>query len=126
MKKPPILFSVLLFLAVSGCNKTAEIVAPVLEGQYAGTFERNGTIANVELNLSNLDFTGSSETDKFPAICSGHYTATDDSIHFENTCIWTAEFDWTLILGESWHYALDNDKLTLTRSNGDRYDLQKQ
>ncbi|HMQ61904.1 MAG TPA: hypothetical protein PKE06_14625 [Flavilitoribacter sp.] len=126
MKKLPILFTVLLFLAVSGCNKTTETVAPVLEGQYTGTFERNGTIAPVELNLNDQDFTGSSETDKFPAICSGHYTATGDSISFENTCIWTAEFDWTLILSESWHYVVDNNKLTLIRPNGDRYDLQKQ
>jgi len=113
-----------LFIAFA-CNNDFE-VQPNFDGKYVGIFERNGNTSNVELNLNNGIYFGESETEKFPAICNGNYSVTKNSIDFENLCAWTAEFDWSLILGESWNFTFENNILTLTKSNGDKYILTKQ
>ena len=64
--------------------------------------------------------------EKFPAICNGNYLISSNTIEFENVCVWTAEFDWTLILGENWNYTKENNILIMTKSNGDKYTLTKQ
>ena len=97
-----------------------------LSGYYKGIFERNGKTANVELTLDNDTFSGHSDTDGFPAICDGVIWASDSTISFGNACIWTADFDWTLILNESWNYNLTSNVLTLTKHNGDKYVLTRQ
>ncbi len=99
---------------------------PNIEGEYIGIFERNGNTSNVELNFANGIFSGDSETVKFPAICNGNYSISNKTIEFENLCIWTAEFDWTLVLGENWNYTFINNILTMTKVNGDKYTLTKQ
>ena len=99
---------------------------PNIEGEYIGIFERNGNTSNVELNFTNGIFSGDSETVKFPAICNGNYSISNKTIEFENLCIWTAEFDWTLVLGENWNYTFINNILTMTKVNGDKYTLTKQ
>ncbi len=81
------------------------------------------------MNLKNEEmriFSGESETVKFPEICNGNYTVSDDSIQFQNECVWTADFDWTIILKEEWNYNLNGNTLILTKSNGDKYTLTKQ
>jgi len=99
---------------------------PNIEGEYIGIFERNGNTSNVELNFTNGIFSGDSETVKFPAICNGNYSISNQTIEFENLCVWTAEFDWTLVLGENWNYTFINNILTMTKVNGDKYTLTKQ
>jgi hypothetical protein len=118
---------VILFLALS-CSESDDSNDPQLElnGNYTGIFERNGNTSIVQLNLENGNFSGESETDRFPAICNGNYSISDTAIAFENQCVFTADFDWTLILGENWSYSLTDEVLTLTKSNGDTYILNKQ
>jgi len=107
------------------CNNDDEI-QPNIDGKYVGIFERNGNTSNVELNLNNGTYFGESETEKFPGICNGNYSISNNSIDFENLCAWTAEFDWSLILVENWNFIFENNVLTLTKSNGDKYTLTKQ
>lgn len=97
-----------------------------VNGAYIGIFEREGVTSNVKLNLDNGSFTGESETVKFPAICKGSYSITNNSIVFVNECPWTAEFDWSLILSQEWNYVVDNNTLILIGSNGDKYTLTRQ
>ena len=97
-----------------------------INGTYTGTFERSGVLSNVELDFAENAFTGSSEVNKYPAICNGNYSKTSNEITFSNLCIWTAEFDWTLILDGNWTFDLNGDNLTLIKSNGDKYILTKQ
>lgn len=79
----------------------------------------------VEIEFQNMIFSGQSEKTKFPAICEGNYSIINDSINFENTCFWTAEFDWTLILGGKWKYEVSKDHLILRKTNVDRYILAR-
>lgn len=123
MKNFLIVVLVMLFFS---CESSYEVGMPNLEGHYSGTFERNGKSSNVELKLENQQFAGISEVVKYPAICRGDYSISGETITFENECIWTAEFDWTLILSGTWNYVLADNTLILTKSNGDRYILTEQ
>jgi len=121
------LLIVLGIILILSCNKNDdENSQPEINGEYLGIFERNGNTSNVELNFTNGIYSGESETEKFPAICNGNYSISNNSIEFENVCVWTAEFDWTLVLGENWNYTMENNILIMTKSNGDKYTLTKQ
>ena len=112
-----------------GCSKSDENElsdATSIEGNYIGTFERSGNLSNVVLDLDNNEFTGSSDSVKFPAICNGEFIISDDTIVFENRCAWYSDFDWTLILYGSWNYTYENSTLTMVKSNGDKYILVRQ
>lgn len=111
-------------LTIIGCDN--DDVQRDIEGQYIGTFQRGENSSTVELTLNNSNFAGESEIVKFPAICNGNYAISDRTIKFENQCLWTAEFDWSLILSDTWDFSFTNDTLTLTNSIGDVYTLTKQ
>ena len=121
------LILVLGIILIMSCNQNDdENPQPEINGEYIGIFERNGNTSNVELNFTNGIYSGESETVKFPAICNGNYSISNNSIEFENVCPWTADFDWTLLLSENWNYTLDSNTLIMTKSNGDKYTLTTQ
>jgi hypothetical protein len=132
MRKSLITFSFFFILTLgysqnSDYNKNDdENAQSEISGAYIGIFERNGNTSNIELNFMNGIYSGESEIEKFPAICNGNYSISNNTIEFENVCVWTAEFDWTLILGENWNYTKENNILIMTKSNGDKYTLTKQ
>jgi hypothetical protein len=119
-----IIFGILSF--TFACNNDDENSQPEINGEYIGVFERNGNTSNVELNFNNGIYSGESDTVKFPAICDGNYSVSSNLIMFQNECIWTAEFDWTLILSDEWNYTIENNILIMTKSNGDKYTLTQQ
>ena len=109
----------------TSCAENDDNFKPKIDGEYTGTFERGEQTSNVKLNFTNETYSGESETDRFPAICSGNFSISEDLIEFENICPWTADFDWTLILDDKWDYTLENNLLIITKSNGDKYTLTK-
>lgn len=118
-----IIFSFLIILF--GCNKRNENIQANISGNYIGSFERNGIKSKVELNFDNGMFHGESKFSKFPALCRGTYKTSGNTITFTNTCAWTLEFDWTLILSGDWNINLNDNLLILTKSNGDNYTLKR-
>ncbi|GMN10267.1 hypothetical protein MTsPCn9_13180 [Croceitalea sp. MTPC9] len=120
------LILIVLLIGLLACNNDDGIKKQIIEGEYVGIFERNGITSNVQLNLDDSGFSGESDTQKFPAICNGTYSISDNSINFSNACIWTADFDWTLILSKEWNFDFKNNTLVLVHSNGDKYTLTKQ
>ncbi|WP_116772522.1 hypothetical protein [Maribacter litoralis] len=115
-----LLFGVFTLLSCNNDNVENDI-----DGQYIGTFQRGENSSNVELTLNDNNFSGESEIVKFPAICNGNYTISNGTVKFENQCPWTAEFDWSLILSDTWDFSYANDTLRLTNSIGDIYTLTK-
>lgn len=115
-----LLFIFILSCYLFSCKKPSKTIT---NGSYIGTFERNGTQVPVQLMFSNGQFSGVSDSINFPAICSGTYTVSGNTISFENGCMWTANFDWTLILSENWTINSSNNSLILTKANGDEYNL---
>lgn len=105
-----------------------------LQGKYEGVFYRvtnnvKGESSNVTLNFSDDRYTGTSSIVKYPALCEGTFAPSSEEIHFRNTCIWTAEFDWTLILDGTFKVTRTADEIILSKeinaANGDYYVLRK-
>jgi len=124
--KTKIFFFLTLVITIVGCNKDDDNTETNVDGNYIGVFERDGNTSDVELTFNNGTWNGASETEKFPALCNGTYSISGNAITFENTCPWTAEFDWTLILSGDWNYNLNGNTLVLIKTNGDKYTLTKQ
>lgn len=89
-------------LILSSCDKTAgESIS--LYGNYVGYFNRTGMdTAQVSVNFSGNRFEGQSNKSNYPALCRGSFSFGNNSIDFIDSCTWTANFDWSLIL--SGHY----------------------
>ena len=126
MKNLLFLLIVSLFL---GCSDPIEVENSAdIQGEFMGTFERNGIVSNVTLNILNGNFLGETEDEnqQSPRICNGTYAITTNNLVFTNNCFWIADFDWSLILNNTWHYNLRNNTLTLIKENGDTYILTRQ
>ncbi|MFT3824929.1 MAG: hypothetical protein QM731_13485 [Chitinophagaceae bacterium] len=127
----PLIFLFLCIALCTGCSKSDHHIQ---EATYTGTFQRTGSLAagpavNVTLTLKEGKFNGGkTDTDgysKYPSICEGNYSITQDSIRFENTCAFTAEFDWTLILSGTYTFQLQHDSLVIWRGNAQSTDIYK-
>ena len=114
-----VLLIVASLLAVS-CNKSTVATPSFVTGNYAGTFEREkgigkGPGAKVSLSFAVANFSGASDSTKYPAICNGHFSITADTINFQNQCVWTADFDWSLILNGKYSFKAFGDSLEIKR-----------
>jgi hypothetical protein len=88
------------------------------EGMYIGTFHRTGMdTASISLTLDGNNYNGQSDIDKYPAICHGSYEFYDNTIRFTDSCSWTANFDWTLILNGPYSLTRDNNEFRFSRTN---------
>lgn len=133
MRRMLLILLCLTLFAVS-CNKT-NFAFIIPDGTYTGTFQRQtsagGQISNVTISFSENTWTGQSQFEKYPALCHGTYKMNDaGNITFENACPWTAEFDWTLILGEDYKVKVVGKGVEITRDYNsvykDVYKLTKQ
>ena len=123
----------LTLLAVS-CKKTeSNFLIPA--GTYAGTFQRlisdSGQISNVTITFSENNWIGQSQYSKYPALCNGTYQVRgSENVTFENACVWTAEFDWTLILSGDYKIKVAGNDSEISKNynsqNRDIYKLTKQ
>ena len=91
---------------------------------FEGVFFRSSPTAkymtsDVSISFKQNTFIGTSSEDKYPAICEGTFTINNGIIDFENSCVWTADFDWTLILSGKWFIDGDQEGLTLVKRQGD-------
>lgn len=119
-------------LILSGCIDDATQYD--LDGAtLIGSFMRGGPLAlpaptQVVLNFGDGTFEGYSDNPKHPAICKGTYSQTGSTITFKNTCAFTADFDWTLILDGEYTYERDGNSIYIRRTyeneNIDLYDLE--
>ncbi|SFP75312.1 hypothetical protein [Hymenobacter arizonensis] len=129
-----------LLLLVTACTKSDQPVptpsdtykgTSTLSGTYKGTFQRNnasssGQISQVSLTFADAKWTGTSQIQKYPALCSGTYeVSSSNEITFVNACIWTAEFDWTLILSGKYTLVMKDDELELSKTTGSSQDIYR-
>ncbi|HEX8327519.1 MAG TPA: hypothetical protein VF629_08260 [Hymenobacter sp.] len=120
------LASSFLLLAVSSCQKS--VPSPDLNGTYTGTFQREpgGQVSQVSLTFSEGEWNGTSQKVKYPALCSGTYKVTNkNKIIFTNACVWTAEFDWTLILGGEYDLNTKGKTIEIIEQRGNGRDIYR-
>jgi hypothetical protein len=119
MKK--ILFTIwIVIISSTSCEKSHNDKIPI--GVYTGTFQRQlafggGATANIIITFSSNTWTGQSDIPKYPALCHGTYTIDKQNIIFTNDCIWTADFDWSLILGGAYRFSLNGNQLGFLRDD---------
>jgi len=115
-----LLFSILLFAA--SCSD--KINLSLLDGNYTGYYYYTGpgetkTIKSqntVTVNLSGKEYHSSGDASRIPAGGAGEFTLVDkEEVQFNDKHVWTADFDWNLILNGRFIYELKNDSLILTR-----------
>lgn len=124
-----------IILLFASCEKSEESQPTfILNGEYSGTFSRNNSetgyncTSEVTLTLTDSSFSGTSEVHYFPAICVGNIEIEDSKIIFQNTCVWPAHFDWSLILSGEWNYEGNGNHLKLWKIRGnieDEYSVIK-
>lgn len=126
---------VALVILAGACDDCGGDPPVSVQGTYTGTFRRSTPtgdemVANVTLELSDQAFSGGSNISRYPAICHGTYNLEGAHITFENECIWTADFDWTLILGGTFEIKSSGGQLELTKKYNehtfDQYMLTRQ
>lgn len=129
-------FSLLLF----SCNKeghntddTKEVVQKIPDGSFTGSFTvqyRSLTkTGSITLELRNGNYTCSGNYDRIPAGGSGAFSIETGKIRFIDKNVWTADFDWNLILNGQYNYTFDGNKLTISAEKNNVgqyvYNLQK-
>lgn len=119
---------------ITGCEKNVE-KEEIINGKYSGMFERttgagSTETSNVSITFSGNIYSGTSDKIKFPAICNGTYSVKNNEINFKNECVWTADFDWSLILSNNYSLRQKGDSLEIKREYPgqmtDHYKLKKQ
>ncbi len=124
----------LILLLTTGCEK--EKVPENFNALYTGTFMRtyknaseDPATAQVTLNFTETAYSGSSNMGHYPDICKGKFTISQTKINATTECMFTAEFDWTLIFSGEYDYDLKGDSLRIWRTypdgSKDMYQLLK-
>jgi hypothetical protein len=128
--------TIVVFVALSACKKDKNNVR-IQPGTYKGTFARVGAArweppAQVTLTFTGNQYNGQATVQQYPALCNGTFSVNGSTVNFENACMWTADFDWTLILDGDYEIATSGDSLFITRGykgivyQQDTYKLKRQ
>ena len=108
---------IVLTIGIISCKKDNN---DNFSGTYVGTFTvtyidsstfTGSTTVNI---LNNRQYNCSGNTNHIPAGGSGTYSKGDNKIVFEDINLWTADFDWNLILNGEYDYLFDGNNLRLT------------
>jgi hypothetical protein len=119
-------FSVLLFLVISfsGCSKSDPKISS-LKGTYSGTFYcRYSSVVspgNATVMFSGDNYQCSDNSTRVPAGGNGSYHIGNQEIQFKDINLWTADFDWGLILNGNYTYQANADSLVLTKSTNSSF-----
>ena len=116
-----------LTILINSCRKTDTNNGSIVKnGTYIGTFQRQvsggGIISNVTITFSSSDWSGQSQYQKYPALCGGTYKiSAAGQIAFENSCPWTAEFDWSFILSGDYKLIADGNNIEISKDYNDLF-----
>lgn len=109
-----------LILVLSGCSDKLSLEA--LSGTYTGKFHyitpelSEKVTADAKVIFTERSYSSQGNTNKIPAGGSGDFELQEGKIlDFKDENIWTANFDWGLILNGRYNYDIKGDSLILTR-----------
>ncbi|MGB4775197.1 MAG: hypothetical protein WBP45_08495 [Daejeonella sp.] len=127
MKKISLITCIAFIVSVVGCSDKKE--PDTLNGKYTGVFYYSGptpATLNFEailphpasITFSNNNYTSVGNNDHYPAGGSGTFKFLSENskqILFEDKNVWTADFDWNLVLNGEYKYELKKDSLILSK-----------
>lgn len=102
------LIILLIAMLILSCEKENSERVEFKEVSYSGEFWRecencSEEIAEITLVFSEGNYSGSSNKMYYPAIGHGNYEIKGNTILFNENSFWSANFDWSFILGGSFH-----------------------
>ncbi len=111
-----LIFSLYL-LSLANC-KIDSVIG--LNGEYTGTFNRSAPnmktkTSKITLKILDNKFTGTSSIANYPAICEGAFTVMESKLNVTNDCMFTANFDWSLIFKGEFEYDVLGSQLKIWR-----------
>jgi hypothetical protein len=116
------LFIAALIIVSAGCSDKLSV--NTFNGTYAGEFYyvepgkplENTVSAPASVTFAAETFTSQGSSDRIPAGGSGKFEILKNKLaDFHDENIWTANFDWGLILNGKYNYEIKGDSLILTR-----------
>lgn len=117
--KTRILLIAFVLTSILSC-KEGEI-SPNIDGEYSGTFYYGtlyGTIqeAPAQLSIKNGRFSMPGTANRLPAGGKGSFAINDkNNIVFSDENVWTADFNWALILNGKYSFETKSDSLNLNK-----------
>lgn len=112
--------SVIIFLVSSGCSDS--LTPGIYSGRFTVQYDSSKLSGETTLRLSNEKYDCDGNANRVPAGGSGIYVVDGETIIFRDDNMWTADFDWNLILKGEYKYSIRGKQLELTRvANGTSY-----
>jgi hypothetical protein len=118
------LLALVLMFAACEKDKNNDTAAPEnnLYGRFGGTFYRTGSPDSAEVSIlfkTDNTFEGSGNASRYPAICGGSFQQDGSVLTVNDTCTWTADFDWTLIFDGTYNINFTSENsVRIWRTNG--------
>jgi hypothetical protein len=113
-----VLLIITLAITLFSCEKS-ESTNHSLSGRYMGIFSRTGMdTSQVSLYFDQDRFEGFSSVPHYPAICSGTFDLSSNTVEFTDTCTWTANFDWSLILSGTYNISFIDGTVRIWKNSG--------
>jgi hypothetical protein len=111
-----------LVILSAACQKnTNDNTVNVLNGRYNGIFSRSGmdTVAVNFFFKTDKTFEASGGRLNYPALCGGTFQQSGNNLSVNDTCTWTANFDWTLIFDGDYNISFTGaNSVRIWRTNG--------
>lgn len=108
---------ILVSLGSLSCNK-----ATMPNGSYSGRFivEYSSNVQEGPFQLEIIDntFHCSGNLNRIPAGGSGTFSISENEAIFQDENMWTADFDWNLILNGAYNLSQERDTLSLSKEEG--------
>lgn len=107
-----------LVLCVSlSCNR-----AVLPNGTYSGRFVVENGLTSQEglfqLEIMDKTYRCSGNSNRIPAGGSGTFSIAQNEVIFEDENMWTADFDWHLILNGTYNLSQKGDTLSIVKTQG--------
>ncbi|WP_163715706.1 hypothetical protein [Mangrovibacterium lignilyticum] len=111
--------SLCLIFIILACTTTEKTETLKLQGIYTGIFSveyTNGEVYSnpVTMTFNGQSFTCSSGSDWIPAGGSGTFHIDGSKIIFTDENMWTANFDWNLILTGDYDLHFNHDEIEIS------------
>ncbi|MFN5428819.1 MAG: hypothetical protein ACK5BO_12355 [Bacteroidota bacterium] len=122
---------VLIISFFTGCTKDKPSIQDgIYKGIFTVTYSTGTQTGPVTIELKNRTYTSSSNANRIPSGGSGTFQVTKNKMIFSDDKMWTADFDWNLILNGEYEAVFDGKKLKLSASRSSvgqyQYELEKQ
>lgn len=124
-----------LCMCLSACSdETVQTTASLPAGTYTGTFtvqynDNSSYSAPVSLVISGKRYSCSSGENRIPAGGTGTFEVKGTQIVFSEESIWTADFDWNLILSGEYSLTVAGSQVEISNTTNSlgtyRYRLEK-